>query len=255
MPSRTLASIACLSVALLLSSPARAVPVPFMGTFLLQVRALRFEVSGSGIAEVDSMSQPTRIAIPAGVFVVQGSVVPVPTSIQASAFPVRSLEVTIENQAGVFSLRANGFGGSMPLRGSAKVCLFAACSSAVANVSVPLSLVGAGGDATVQGPVNVTVGGAPWTTNDTVTGARTANSTFTTMGFRRGPASTSSWTAAPSGVIQLVTPVFVSTNLGSEPTVATFALLRLHFVPEPGTLTLLGSGVAALCLRAIRRTR
>jgi len=52
-----------------------------------------------------------------------------------------------------------------------------------------------------------------------------------------------------------VTPVFVSTNLGSEPTVATFALLRLHFVPEPGTLTLLGSGVAVLCLRAIRRTR
>jgi hypothetical protein len=234
---------------------AHAVPVPFSGVLRLQVRALSFEVAGSGIAEVDSISHPSRISIPQGAFAAQGIVVPVPTSIQASAFPVVALQVTIENEAGAFLASAGGLGGAMPLLGVAKVCLFATCSAAVANVSVPLAVVGVGGDSTVQGPVNVTVEGAPWTTNATVTGFRTVSSPFTVMGSRRAPASKPNSTAAPSGQIQLVTPIFVSTNLAGEPTVATFAALTLHFVPEPGTLFLLAIGVAGLALSAIHRSR
>src|SRR6185295_19290658 len=126
---------------------------------------------------------------------------------------------------GSFAPHAGGFGGQLPLLGIAKLCLFASCPAAIANVSVPLSNAGVGGERTAMGAVNVTVGGAPWTTNDTVTGFRTRSDPFTVMGFRRGPAGGPSSTAQASGVLQLVTPVFVSTNLAAEPTVATFASL------------------------------
>ena len=67
------------------------------------------------------------------------------------------------------------------------------------------------------------------------------------MGFAHGPASaTQSTTAQPSGVLSLVTPVFVSTSLDSFPVIATFSTLTLHFVPEPSTMLLVSSGLLAL---------
>jgi hypothetical protein len=69
----------------------------------------------------------------------------------------------------------------------------------------------------------------------------------TAMGFRHGPASLGSSTATASGVLQLVTPIVISTNLGVDlALLGAFAFLTLHFVPEPGTAVLLGAGVAAL---------
>jgi hypothetical protein len=38
----------------------------------------------------------------------------------------------------------------MPILGVAKVCVFGTCSAALANLSVPLSVVGVGGVATVR---------------------------------------------------------------------------------------------------------
>ena len=86
--------------------------------------------------------------------------------------------------------------------------------------------------------VNVTVAGAPWTSGTVAIGASTAH------GFSHGPASHTSSTARASGVLQLVTPIFISTNLaGDFSAVPAFGVLNLHFVPEPATLVLVGAGL------------
>ncbi|MCH7708879.1 MAG: PEP-CTERM sorting domain-containing protein, partial [Myxococcales bacterium] len=87
------------------------------------------------------------------------------------------------------------------------------------------------------------------------------NTTFITVtvkGFAHGPASgTSSSTAFLSGVVQIVTPVQIVTNLnlGSSKKLSGSISLLIHFVPEPGLLMLLGSGIVGLALLGSRRMR
>jgi len=68
------------------------------------------------------------------------------------------------------------------------------------------------------------------------------------MGFQHGPASLTSSTAAASGQVQLVTPILISNSLSDQAVMPAFGIMDLHFVPEPGTLLLLGSGMAGLVL-------
>jgi len=56
--------------------------------------------------------------------------------------------------------------------------------------------------------------------------------------------------------VQLVTVSKVYTSLtGAFPDFPLTGILTLHFVPEPGTLLLLGSGVAVLAALGRRRWR
>jgi hypothetical protein len=57
--------------------------------------------------------------------------------------------------------------------------------------------------------------------------------------------------------VQLITPMQVVTNLtsGSSKKIALFARLSIRFIPEPGMLLLLGSGVAGLVLLGRHRMR
>src|SRR5690606_21927742 len=145
---------------------------------------------------------------------------------------ILGVQVTAQNGAGNFNLA-----GPMPILGQAKVCLFAPCAAPPpANVSVPLSVVGAGGTTTVSALVNLTVVGAPWTTGTAAVGADTV------MG------GTSGGGAVAGGSVQLVTPIFISTNIGASAVLPAFGILTLNFVPEPGTLVLLGSGIAGLVM-------
>ena len=86
----------------------------------------------------------------------------------------------------------------------------------------------------------------------------TPNTTISTPvlpgGFAHGPASLTSSTAQPGGVLQLVTVSKVYTSLtGAFPEMPVTGFLDLYFVPEPGTGLLLGLGVVALAAAGRRR--
>jgi hypothetical protein len=148
----------------------------------------------------------------------------------------------------------------------AKVCLFFGGSGCISNISVPLTPTaggagfGIGGTRTTTGPVNLTLQHAPWTIGQPVMTLHTPGSTITTPvlpgGFAHGPASLTSSTAQRSGVVQLVTVSKVYTSLtGASPELPLTGVLTLHFVPEPGTLLLLGSGVLGLGFCGRRRRK
>jgi len=77
------------------------------------------------------------------------------------------------------------------------------------------------------------------------------------MGFAHDPSSVTTNTAQPSGVVQLISPMQIVTNLtsGSNAKLSLFSTLRVHFIPEPGMLVLLGAGVAGLVLIGRSRMR
>jgi hypothetical protein len=220
------------------SNAASAASMPFTGTLSIQIPGSppmpATTVAGAGTAVVngsDGGGHLNTLALPASAFDATHVVQPVTDPI---AYPVAGFQLTVANQAGTVM----GGSGPIPLAGTFKVCLFGPCSAAVANVGVPLAVMGAGGSTVVTNALaNVTVWGAPWTTGTAAIG------TFTQMGFAHGPASLASSTAAASGTVRLVTPIFITTTAPGLTSFGAFGVLTVHFVPEPTTLALLGGGL------------
>jgi hypothetical protein len=81
--------------------------------------------------------------------------------------------------------------------------------------------------------------------------------TMTAMGFVHGPASLTSSTAQPGGVVQLVTPAQIQTNLslGSNQLIGTIGRLAITFIPEPDLGILLAVGTFGLALLGRTRRR
>ena len=217
--------------ALALAGQAQAAPTPFTGSLAVQIGTLPpIGLSASGVG---NYSGGGTFTLPANVF---ATVASVPVT-DPGAFPIAGVRADVTNNAGSFVAGA----GVMGLRGTANVCLFSACSGAIANVDVPFTVAGTrgigigGGPIVVGGLVNVTVQGAPWTAG-TATTLTSMGGTVTQMGFVSGDS------------IRLVSPVVINTNIGASPTLPAFAILDLTFVPEPGTLLLLASGVAGLAV-------
>lgn len=228
----------------LAAAPARSAPLAFSGSLAISIGPFGVGVTGQGFAEVDQYGHLGSLGVPADAFQTQGLVVTITTT---AARPIYGLQISAANRAGQLD---NPGGGPMPLQGAAKVCLFGVCgaSTNLANLTVPLSVVGHDATTTVSGPVDVTVVGAPWTVGTAQIGTATA------MGFAYGPGSQTSSTARASGVIQLVTPILISTNLPNDfALVPAFGVMTLHFVPEPTTLALVGAGLAATALFGRRR--
>jgi len=224
-----------------------AAVLPFTGSLSLSLATLPpVTMPGSGVATVSGPgSHLATLALPASPFAATGFVLSIT---DPAAFPIMGVQLTAHNAAGTIM----GGGGAIPLVGVAKVCLFGTCPAPPpANLSVPLGVLGAGGAVFVTGMLglNVTAVGAPWTIGTAAVG------TLTQMGFVHGPASLTSSTAAPSGVVQLVTPVYVATNIGSISFFPVFGAMTLHFVPEPGTMLLLAAGFSTLALAGRGRMR
>jgi hypothetical protein len=224
------------------ASGAQAGALPFNATLSLDLSSGVVVVTGSGTAVANGSGGGSHIdslALAGSTVATTGVVVPIT---DPAAFPINGIRATVLNGMGTFSGGGGTLGGVMPLLGVAKVCLFGPCASAVANLSVPLSVVGAGGAQAISAAVNLTVIGAPWTTGTAAVG------TVTAMGAAHGPASGTSSTFAPGGHLQLVTPIFFYSNIGVGVTIPMFATLAINFVPEPTTLLLLGGGIGALGL-------
>jgi hypothetical protein len=233
-----------------LNSPASAGLALWNGEIAIRVGTLDpLLVAGAGVATVNGSSAGVHLdsfVLPASPFATTGLVVPVT---DPGAFPIAGIAITAHNGGGAFAggTGTGTLGGSMPILGVAKVCLFGTCNAAPANLSVPLSVVGVGGVVTATGAVNLTVAGAPWTSGTAAAG------TLSAMGFAHGPASLPSSTAQNSGIVRLVTPIFISTSLASAAVVPAFGFLTLRFVPEPGTILLVGAGIIGLVAFGRRR--
>jgi len=121
--------------------------------------------------------------------------------------------------------------------------------------------VGVGGLVTAGGvaAIRISLEAAPWTvgTAQAIDQSAAGTHAVTLMGFAHGPASATSSTAQPGGVVQLVTPSLVRTNLavGGSRKIAVLGQLLVRFVPEPGLLVLLASAVAGLLLLGRDRIR
>jgi hypothetical protein len=162
--------------------------------------------------------------------------------------------------SGISGGGALGTGGNtLPIRGFTRMCLF------TPGCGTPLPLnnttnngntgIGVGGLLTIGkfGMVRVSIANGPWTLG-TVSGVnQTASGGYKTIargGFIHGPASSTNSTATNSGVVQLIAPQQVTTAgvLGNSTELTLFAALTLQFIPEPGLLLLIGSGVVGLGL-------
>ena len=236
-----------LLLGLLASGPASAATLPFEAELVLKIGNNGFHsigTVGSGVAIVNGsggLGPLTSLALPAGFVATPPVVVPVT---DPAVVPIGGFRLQPGNGPGSFAIGGGGqLGGAMPLSGVLRVCLFGSCPAAIANLTVPLTPVGAGGSATAQGDVLATVVGAPWTTG-TAMAAGLGTSTFT--GYAQGPASAPNSTARAGGSLLLVTPIAIHTSVSFEGPVPGFAFLTLHFVPEPATAFLLASGVALL---------
>ncbi len=288
---RLLALSATAALALGLALPAGAKPLNFTGTLFTQTSTTLPLLSNTlgGVATVNNSAG----AIPAhlNLLRVAGSRLAGATTQMVaitdptvSANGIASLRITAQLGTGTLGPISGGAASTtvltknvLPIRGISKVCLLStqctnflplqltkhAATSAVKGVGIGgLLTIGAG-----TNPIRISIEAAPWTIK-TATVIDQITTPMTPMGvkvfinvsgkgFAHDPSSTTTNTAQPSGVVQLISPMQIVTNLtsGSNAKLSQFTTLRIHFIPEPGMLLLLGSGVAGLVLLGRQRMR
>lgn len=249
--NRRLLATFVLLLSLVPGASVRAAPVAFTGTLSLRVASLpAISVPAAGTLNLNGSAGGAALAslaLDASEFETSQQRL---TVNDPGVFPMAGVQLTARNDAATFD--GSPLGGPMRLEGAMKVCLYGTCgtSNNITNLSVPLSVIGNGGGIWIQGAVFMTVVGAPWTT------ATVAAGTATAMGFVSGAGGNGASTAASQGGhVRLVSPAFIQSDLGLFPFVPIIATLDLHFVPEPGTLAMLGGGIATLSAAGMRRRR
>ncbi|MDJ0848366.1 MAG: hypothetical protein QNK04_08320 [Myxococcota bacterium] len=162
----------------------------------------------------------------------------------------------------------------LPVPGVSRICLVSTiCNDFLDLIFTEQTVngdtigIGVGGLLTVGGdsPIKISLQAAPWTLKTvsvldqilTTGKVNTETIARTYAGFVHDPASGTTSTAQPSGVVQLVTPSQIKTNLpfGTAEVQSSAITLRIHFIPEPGLILLLGSGVVGLVLLGRSRSR
>jgi hypothetical protein len=241
----------------LLAGSVQAVTLPYVGALTFGLATLPGATAGgAGV-----YSGPTHVST---VGLTASQLGPVNVSLPVtSSGTVQSVRISnLVNAAGTLTGLSAGppAPNLLGVSGAAKICLiFApACGSAVNVPLTPTAAtgLGIGGTQTIPGAVALTMYHAPFTVGQPVMTLHTANSTISTPTLPGGLQVPFSNTATPSGVLQLVTVTKVYTSLISAfPELPVFAVLTLHFIPEPGTLLLLGSGVVGLAILGRRRSR
>jgi hypothetical protein len=154
---------------------------------------------------------------------------------------------------------------TVPFTGNVRICLFyAGCNSGhidlVLGGTLDGQVIGPGVGGTVaasSGTIRISLEGAPWTVGTVSVSHQTPSSgitMFTLAGFAHGPFSLTSSAATPGGVVQFVTANQVTaTGIPRNDITGQIILHRLHFIPEPGLLLLLGSGALGMAMLGRRR--
>ena len=148
---------------------------------------------------------------------------------------------------------------TLPVGGFTRVCLFSnTCALALPlnnTVNSGATGIGVGGLLTLgnAGDIRISLVNGPWTLGSVSGINQTKDGGFVTLtraGFVHGAASSNSSTATGSGLIQLIAPqqVTVSGLSSNSQALTLFSTLTLHFVPEPGLLLLIGSGIVGIGL-------
>jgi hypothetical protein len=273
-------------LALGVAAPAGAALLNWEGTLLLELGDLpSLGNTGAGIATVNGSVggvpahlDSLRLAASRGG--ISGTAMVAITDPNAAANGIASIRVQATLQSGTLGPISGAVNSTttltqktLPVVGLAKVCIF----STACGLFLPLELtqnngakgVGIGGLLTIgKGSlINISIEAAPWTIKtktsvDQITTPMTPGGVKkfvnrTQMGFAHDPSSGTTSTAQPSGVVQLISPMQVRTNLatGSNEKLGLFGILTVHFIPEPGMLLLLASGVAGLVVLGRSRLR
>jgi len=269
------------------AGPSRAAPLNWEGTLTTSVGELpTLDITGGGVATLNGSSGPIpahldTLRVEASRGGISGTDTVVITDPEVAGNGLAAIILEGALRTGTLSpisgavASTGGLGltqSTLPVGGLAKLCLL----STVCTDFIPLILTqptimggveGLGVGGLIAGGayvIRISLEGAPWTVKtataidqtDDNTGAAAFHN-VTRMGFAHGPVSGTTSTAQPSGVLQLVTPSQVRTNLagGSQAKVAVFTELLIHFIPEPSLVLLLGSGVAGLALIGRSRMR
>jgi len=274
---------------------ARAALLNYQGSLTLELGDLpELGSSGGGVATVNSSGGgiPAHLATlqlkqSRGIGIAGTQMVPI-TDPEGAAQGIAAVHVTATVGTGTLSPisgAANSSSGlvqnTVPVRGLAKVCLISTICTKFLGLELTqhtgtvVKGAGIGGvlqiDQTGPNAIHISIEAAPWTIktrtsidqiSTPMTGTLALKKYITKKhrGFAHDPASTTTNTANPAsggGVVQLITPMQVRTNLtlGSSLKLGLFGFLTIKFIPEPGMLLLLGSGVAGLVLLGRHRMR
>jgi len=211
------------------------------------------------LAVRDGSGRLTKIGFAASVFQTTGLTV----TVNGTAPTVGGLQMTAKNQAANFTRIGGKFHGLMPLEGVEKVCAFGACASAQLNVTVPLSVVGGAGGTAYAGtgtggkpnaPILATVKGAPWTQGAVTMGTPNGGTLMATGNFANQTQTTMG--ATYKNVVELVTPIFISTSVSISSVVPAYGSLKFTLdSPEPGTVAALGAAIISLVAMGVARRR
>jgi hypothetical protein len=259
---------ATVALGVVFAGPAAASTLEWAGTLRLDFWFHPVATVGTGVATVDSTGDVLRTLRLAG-----GLTGTTTIPLTDPHTPPTLVTLIASHRLGTGTLGPFSAGGPLtqsvlPVPGTNRLCiLFPGCLN---YEPVPLTIggtkgVGIGGKITPgfysSGPgLKLSLYAAPWTLGATsVTSVRTPNGgigTVTAAGFAHGPASATATAHHPGGVIRIVTPTRVDTNIDPPlDRTALMGVLTLRVVPEPGPLLLLGAGAAGLAVLARTRFR